>query len=506
MDVGLTFDLHPKQGDALTGGPDSDLLRATELLYGGAASGGKSHLSRVMAILWCLEIPGIQIYLFRRLYDDLIKNHLEGPTGFRAMLAAWCNTKHAKSPLIGGRLAEIVEGEIRFWNGSKIFLCHLQHQKDLTKYYGPDFHVLFIEEATQFSEYMIRFLRSRLRIPKALKIPAKYLKPKEQWRDPNEPDYYFPRAVYTSNPGGIGHSYLKRAFISGFKPYQLHLAPKDDGGNMRQFIPAKVSDNRSVNREDVKAQLAGLPPTLVDAMLNGNWNAVVGAYFPEADPTKHLIKPFAIPDYWPRIMSMDWGACGEGDPFSIGWWAVSDGSIPLYPKDSVICYRSFYGRGLPKVTVDWVCDEIHKREAKDPRIVSRVAGGDILEKRGHGESLFEIFTKKGIHFSRADMRRVSGWQQIRERLVGKSSIPVIYFFEEMLDEFETLMNLQHDLNNVNDCAAGDDHFADMCRYFCMNRPWSRSAPPKELKLREKYPAPTIEELWKEREGLLGNRR
>src|SRR5688572_3625548 len=74
--------LHDKQGEAL-------LSLATEILYGGAAGGGKSHLMRVAAILWCMMIPGLQVYLFRRTYPDLEKNHLTGPSGLPAMLAAW---------------------------------------------------------------------------------------------------------------------------------------------------------------------------------------------------------------------------------------------------------------------------------------------------------------------------------------------------------------------------------------------------------------------------------
>lgn len=395
----------------------------------------------------------------------------------------------------------MVQGEIRFWNGSKIFLCHLQHQKDLTKYYGPDFHVLFIEEATQFSEFMIRFLRSRLRIPEALSIPDKYLKPNEQWRDPNVKDYYFPRAIYTSNPGGIGHGYIKRSFLTGFKPYQLHRAPDDDGGHTRQFIPARVDDNPSVNREEVKAGLSGLPPVLVDAMLNGNWNAVIGAYFPEIGP-QHLIKPFDIPTYWTRLMAMDWGACGDGDPFAIGWAAVSDGSIPGFPKEHLLWYRIWYGQGLPKTTVQFVAKGILEREAKDPQIFRRVAGGDILEKDGTGPSVREIFSEYGIHFARADMRRVSGWQQMRERWVGKHDIPMMGVFDTYRDELETVMQLQHDLNDPNDAAAGEDHVADMLRYGAMSRPWSAAKPASEKTLAERFKPPTIDELWQERDRLI----
>jgi hypothetical protein len=76
--------------------------------------------------------PGLQVYLFRRIRDDLIKNHMEGPKGFRAMLAGWVNQGWCT----------IVEDEIRFWNGSKIYLCHCKDEKDIYKYQGAEIHVL----------------------------------------------------------------------------------------------------------------------------------------------------------------------------------------------------------------------------------------------------------------------------------------------------------------------------------------------------------------------------
>lgn len=479
----VTFDLHERQTEAA-------LSPATELLYGGAGGGGKSFLSRVLAIKWALEIPGLQVYFFRRLYDDLVKNHIEGGFGFRAMLAPWLNGRSPKSPLIAGKLAEMVQGEIRFWNGSKIFLCHLQHQKDITKYYGPEFHVLFIEEATQFTEYMIRFLRSRLRIPDSIKIPEQY-------------KGVFPRAIYTTNPGGIGHSYLKKAFIDGHKPYELHRAPQSDGGYLRQYIPARLEDNPSLNREQVFDSMSGLPPALRDAILNGNWNAVVGAFFPECSPDTHVVPPFQIPDYWPRFMSMDWGACGEGDPFAIGWWTASDGTY--LPRGSLICYRRWYGRGLPKVSAHQVAEGILRRE-KGEKIVMRVAGGDILEKRGTGPSIFEIFAAEGIHFQRADMRRINGWIQVRERLIGKDGKPLIYWTTETQDGLELLGNLQHDPNNPSDVAAGDDHEGDLIRYMAMARPFVRSKPASELTQEQKFRKPTMDEVWQMMEAQNSSRR
>lgn len=470
-EVKLNFKLTPKQGDVLTS-------VATELLFGGAASGGKSHISRVCAILWALEIPGIQIYFFRRLYDDLVKNHIEGPTGFRSMLAPWMNARNPKSPLIAGKLCEIVQGEIRFWNGSKIFLCHLQHQKDITKYYGVEIHAAFIEEATQFTEYMMRFLRSRLRIPDAIKIPEKYLKPKEHWRNASKPEYLFPRIVYTSNPGGVGHAYMRKMFLDGFTPYEIHKGDDKDGGHFRQYIPARVDDNPHVNREAVKANLAGLPNALMEAMLNGNWNVVIGAYFPQISYEKHVIKPFMIPDHWPRFMAMDWGACGDGDPFSIGWYTVADGNVPVFSsltneplpcaRDTLICYRRWNGRGLPKQNAADVAKGIKERE-REP-ILFRVAGGDIMEARGHGESIFGIFQREGLTFKRADMRRLNGWSQVDYRLTGGKGYPLSYWVEEASGDIDTISNLQHDNLTPQDIAAGDDHDADRHRYACMTKP------------------------------------
>jgi hypothetical protein len=152
----INLSLHPKQGVALRS-------PATEVLYGGAAGGGKSHLMRVCAILWCAAIPGLQVYLFRRIREDLFKNHMEGPHGFRAVLAPWVNCKFCR----------IVDDEIRFWNGSKIYLCHCKDEKDIYKYQGAEIHVLLIDELTHFTDTMYRFLRNRVRMV-GLDLPRNY--------------------------------------------------------------------------------------------------------------------------------------------------------------------------------------------------------------------------------------------------------------------------------------------------------------------------------------------
>ena len=131
----LNLNLHDKQTIAY-------LSKATEILYGGAAGGGKSHLMRSAAIIWCSMIPGFQVYLFRRVTKDLIKNHIEGPQGFRKMLSPWSKFNFAR----------IVDSEIRFWNGSKIYLCHCEHEKNMYDFDGAEIHLLLIDELTHFTE------------------------------------------------------------------------------------------------------------------------------------------------------------------------------------------------------------------------------------------------------------------------------------------------------------------------------------------------------------------
>lgn len=496
----LDLTMHSKQGMAL-------LTEATELGYGGAAGGGKSHLGRASAIYFSYAIPGLQTYLFRRQHNELVKNHMMGPTSFPAMLAPWMQQGFVR----------IVKDEIRFANGpdpinpfeggSRIFLCHCQHEKDVFNWLGPEMHYLIIEQAEQFTPFMIQMLRGRNRIPEALHIPDEFKK-------------LFPRCLYTFNPGGVGHAFFKSKFVKALRRgadgvSEIIEQPDEEGGKRRQFIQAKLDDNPSVNPIEYRKTLRGLPPRMAKALEEGDFDQVVGAFFPEIDRQKHLIRACTLAPHLTRIMGMDWGACGEGDPFSIGWWAVADSNTYAVstsnerfkvPTGSLICYRTWYGKGLPKVRASYVARGILAREKDGEVVSSRVAGGDIDEKKGHGETLFEIFEQNGVFFRKADKRRQPGHLQFRERLMGRNDIPTIYWFDTFEDELETIMNLQHDLHDVNDCTENDDHVYEQTRYVCMSRPWVREPEPKPIDSIKRYQEPTMQDLWAEREALKNPRR
>jgi hypothetical protein len=468
----LDLHLHHKQGLALQ-------TAATEVLYGGAAGGGKSYLMRVAAILWCAAIPGLQVYLFRRIRDDLVKNHMEGPKGLRAMLAPWS--------LAG--FVTIVEDEIRFWNGSKIYLCHCKDEKDIYKYQGAEIHVLLVDEVTHFTETMYRFLRNRVRMV-GITLP-------EQYRGK------FPRILASGNPGNVGHLFVKATFVESCEPLQLRQMPANEGGMLRQYIPAQLDDNPSMAEDDpgYEHRLEGLgSEALVRAMRHGDWDVVEGAFFDCWERRRHVIRPFRMPADWLRFRAGDWGSA---KPFSFGWYAVVADDHWLaeqglwLPRGCLVRYREWYGIktdkdgkveanvGL-KLFADAVGKGIAERTPANENITYGVLDPSAFKQDGGppiSENIFKGSDNK-VLFRPADNTRVpdrgamSGWDQVRARLVGESlERPMLVFFETCTHAIRTIPVLQHDKDRPEDLdTEGEDHAADEVRYACNSRPWVRSAP------------------------------
>lgn len=474
----LDLALHHKQGTAF-------LSTATEILYGGAAGGGKSHLMRIAAISWCAAIPHLQVYLFRRVKEDLVKNHMEGVSGFRALLAQWVLDGHC----------EIIENEIRFTNGSKIYLCHCKDEKHMYKYQGSEIHVLLIDEVTHFTEKIYRFLRNRVRIG-GLIIPEQY-------------KGLFPRILCGANPGNIGHLWVKNMFVDNVIPMDIRRMEQSEGGMLRQFITAILDDNPTLteNDPDYEARLMGLGSVqLVQAMRYGDWNVIEGAFFEELTQQRHGVAPFKIPEEWTRFRSGDWGSA---KPFSIGWHAVvsDDYKLPdgrTIPRGAIVRYREWYGcvKGRPntglKMTAEQVARGTRERE-KDDQIVYGVMDPAAFSSDGGPSIVERMYTATGdkrkgkaVMWRPADNKRVSrrgamgGWDTCRNRLVGdEDGRPMFYAFTTCTDFWRTVPAMQHDDINPEDMNTdGEDHVADEWRYALMSRPYERkkqvTAPPKHV--------------------------
>lgn len=449
----LNLRLQPKQGEAF-------FSTATEILYGGAAGGGKSHLMRVAAIFWCLEIPGLQVYIFRRKLPDLFKNHMEGPTAFPVLLAQAIDEKIA--------WINYSKNFIAFSNGSKIHLCHCQHDTDVYNYHGAEIHVLLMDELTTFSEFVYRYLRGRVRLG-GLKVPGKYRG-------------LFPRILNGSNPGNVGHNWVKFTFIDGAAPMQIRQVDSKEGGMRRQYIPAKLSDNRALTENDPEydQRLEGLgDPELVRAMREGDWDIVAGGMFDDLWRRPiHVIEPFEIPSSWRIDRSFDWGSSA---PFSVGWWAETDGTKApngrTYPRGTIFRIFEWYGwsgkpnEGCKLLAVD-IAKGIAERE-NNWKIKTRPGPADSsIFDTENGVCIADDMAKAGVKWTEADKSpgsRKNGAERIRKYLKASLKFPMeepgLFIFDRCIHFIRTVPVLPRDQKNRDDVDSdAEDHVYDESRY------------------------------------------
>ena len=472
--------LEPKQVAAFT-------TPATEVLYGGAAGGMKSFTLRASAIRWCVEVPGIQVYLFRRTLTDLRDNHLRGPNNLHHMVAPYTEGGHVKY--------RAVENEFEFWNGSSLHCCYCDAEDDVEKYRGAEIHVLLMDELTHFSEYQYRFLRSRVRRA-GLNIPAQY---KER----------LPRIETASNPGSIGHAWVKRTFISPKPPLETWRAPSDEGGMLRQFIPARLMENPHLMRDDPQYadRLRGLgAQSLVRAMLDGDWDIVAGQAFEKLRREIHCIDPIDPPQDWQIFGSLDWGS---SRPFSFGLWAVSNGN-PLpdgrkYRRGALIRYNELYGwSGKANEGTREEVEEValRIRGKIGSRRISYIAADPSIWKVDGGPSHAERMLAKGVVLRRSDNAREQGYVEVRQRIAGDEEGPMLLATSNCHEGFwRTMPDLIMDEDHPEDVDTDqEDHVYDDVRYACMSRPWVASPlkkkPPVDRWLRKFEEMEDEEESWK----------
>ena len=417
--------------------------------FGGARGGGKSWAVRVKAICLADHYHGIKIMIMRRTYPELRANHIQP---LRELLGTKVPYNEQKK-------------EFTFKNGSVIMLRSASNEADMDKYQGTECDVLFIDEATQYSE-------------------EQYDRIKACVRGVNS----FPKRIYlTCNPGGIGHTWVKRLFID-------RVYKSDEKPDEYVMHKSLVTDNRALMESDPDyvAQLEALPPKLRKAWLEGDWNIFEGQFFEEfmEQPSEyecnehgisreralkerrwtHVIEPFKIPKEWTVYRSFDFG---YAKPFSCDWWAID------YDGRAYLFYQ-FYGctatpnEGIKK-DPDWIFSRIHELETTAPELKGRdilgVADPSIWDK-SRGESIEEAAARHYVFFKPGDNNRLPGWMQCHYRLAfDENGYPMVYFFNTCEAAIRTLPLLQYDEHKPEDLdTSQEDHFADSFRYFCMSQP------------------------------------
>ena len=420
-------------------GPQSAMLEATwceELGYGGARGGGKT----AGALLdYLQDVPrygkawkGI---LFRKTYSELEEVISQAKEFYLPAGATYQETKKL----------------FTFENGATFKLRALEKPRDAEKFQGHQYTWICFEELGNWPDL------------KAYDMLKACLRSKH--------DVPTKRIRATFNPGGVGHYSIKRRFVD---PCPTGFEPITDDKGSRMFIPARVQDNKILLESDPdyiqRLKQVG-SPQLVKAWLEGDFNAIEGAFFPEFG-IDHIIEPFTIPEHWQRIRAYDHG---YASPFCVLWGAVSsgkldDGSECKIPKGGICIYREWYGTTGANTGLRIDPREIAKgiKEREDEQVDQYVADPAIFKTEG-GPSIAEEFFAHGIKWVRADNQRLPGWLQIRLRLKAKPA-PMLYLFSTCHHLIELMPLLQHCPRHPEDAdTTGEDHPHDTLRYLCMAR-------------------------------------
>jgi len=231
---------HPRQAVFLS-------LQTKESLYGGAAGGGKSD-ALLMAALQYVHVPGYSALLLRKSYADLAL-----PDAIMDRAKTWL----VNLPGVHWNDQRKV---FTFPSGATLTFGYLKYERDRYRYQGSAYQFIGFDEATQFREDEYLYLLSRLRRPNI---------------GTGHPLSSVPlRMRAASNPGGIGHEWVRQRFVPQMDPLtQTMVSPHDDYGERRYFIPAKLDDNPSLDSVEYRKNLMALDPVLRAQLLEGDWGA-----------------------------------------------------------------------------------------------------------------------------------------------------------------------------------------------------------------------------------------
>lgn len=414
---------------------------AFETLFGGAAGGGKSYGQLIDALLYALKYPKSKQIIFRSTFADLEKSLIRVSLDIYPLsIADYNSSKHTW----------------KFNNGSIIDFGYIQYEKDVYQYQSAEYDVIRFDELTHFTEFMYTYMISRCR----------------------GANTYPKRIKSSTNPGGVGHAWVKERFIDIGEPNVIHTCKLETGEEVtRIFIPSLVTDNKFMLEYDPDyiKRLDALPEKERKALKYGDWDIYDGMFFPEFKRSIHVIEPFQIPNNWNRYIAMDYGL----DMFAVLF-------ITIDTKGKAYVYNEIHKSNLIVSEAVQTLKSI-MRQYKYKYIY---APPDLWNRnRDTGKSTAELFYEGGIDLVKASNNRIAGWLNVKEWLrvkkVRHEQTGELYedsdlkIFSNCLNLIKYLPQLQHDEKDPNDVATEPHeptHITDALRYFCV----SRTAPTKEV--------------------------
>lgn len=423
-----------------------------EILYGGAAGGGKSFIQVFEALWYAIEYPGSKQIIFRKTFPELEKSIV------RQSLVLYPQKPYAKY--------NSTKHYWEFYNGSIIEFGYLQRENDCYLYQGAEYDVVRFDEGTHFTYHSVNYLKSRIRGP-----------------------YKVPRALKIStNPGNVGHMWVKNRFVDPAPP--LHFFTGADK-TRRIFIPAKVTDNFALmeNDPDYIRNLDSLADENERKMLrDGDWDVAAGAFFSEFDRRFHVREPFDFKKHKDIKLyrSIDYGL----DMLACYWYAVFP-KTSVNPNGSVFVYRELCA---PDLTISEAARRIREATPADEDIICTYAPPDVLKNRDRvtGRNQGDIFAQNGLSLTESNNDRKTGWIAVKEFLkIRDGGQPILKIFSTCPNLIKHLPMLIHDDKNYGDVKTEPHsitHSPDSLRYFCIQ--WHLTNPikePEEEVKRVEYP-------------------
>lgn len=383
---------------------------ADEVLFGGAAGGGKSYGQMIDALYYALRYPVSRQLILRRTYPELERSLIRTAVEIYPRNIYRYNTQ---------------KKSITFRNMSVIDFGYCDSDTDVIRYQSSQYDVIRFDELTHFTKYMYIYLLSRLRgannFPKMMKS--------------------------TTNPGGIGHDWVRDRFIDIGPPME---EVKTENGS-RVFIPSKIADNTFLMASDPGyiRRLENLPEKEKQALLYGDWDILSGRYFTEFSREKNIGRFDIIPPGAQVFRSIDYGL----DRLVCLWiWMDSVGNVTVFRE---LCESDLIISAAAKKIEENTHEDISFTTAP-PDLWSR--------QRDAGLTAAAIFSQGGVDLTAAPNRRVDGWMAVKEALASGQ----LMIDERCTELIKCLSTISHSEQNPNDCALNPHHLThapDALRYF-----------------------------------------
>ena len=391
----------------------------SEVLFGGAAGGGKSYGQIVDALLFALRYPGSKQLILRRTFAELDKSLI------RTSLSLYPKEIYTfnSSSHVG-----------KFKNGSILDFGYCATENDVYQYQSAEYDVIRFDELTHFTEAQYVYLISRVRGANS-----------------------FPKQIKSStNPGGVGHGWVKARFVD---PAPRGTVFSGDGEMKRIFIPSMLDDNSFLTSSDpnYKKRLLALPERERRALLDGDWNIFEGQYFTEFSD-KNVIPPFEIPSHWRKYRTIDYGL----DRLACLWIAAS-------PDGRFYLYREYCESNLP---ISEAARAILERSPTDEDVYATLAPPDMWQRtQTSGKTKAALFSEYGVNFTKTSNNREAGWLALKELIYSRDEMPPrLVIFSQCTEIIKCLPALRIDKVRPTDCATEPHeitHAPDALRGFAI---------------------------------------